>query len=58
MNFGNVFENGVMNVLNHPTYQDFRRQWYANKAPDFCGKCHFLEIEPIYKMASAPGQKM
>jgi radical SAM protein with 4Fe4S-binding SPASM domain len=47
MNFGNVFESGVMEVLNSGSYRNFRRGWYANEAPEFCHKCHFLEIEAI-----------
>jgi radical SAM protein with 4Fe4S-binding SPASM domain len=47
LNFGNVFEKKVMDVLNSDTYRQFRKQWFANEAPDFCDKCHFLEITPI-----------
>ncbi len=47
MNFGNVFESSVMAVLNSDSYRDFRKGWFANEAPEFCHKCHFLEIEAI-----------
>jgi len=49
LNFGNVFERPVIDVLNSETYKEFREQWFANQVPAFCNKCHFLEIEPIHK---------
>lgn len=47
LNFGNVFESSVMEVLNSKSYQKFRVQWFENKTPDFCNKCHFIDIEPV-----------
>jgi radical SAM protein with 4Fe4S-binding SPASM domain len=47
LNFGNVFKNNVMCVLNSDSYKKFRTLWYDNKTPDFCNKCHFIDIEPI-----------
>ena len=47
LNFGNVFDNKVINVLNSKDYQKFRTRWYKNEAPAFCNKCHFLDIEPV-----------
>jgi radical SAM protein with 4Fe4S-binding SPASM domain len=47
LNFGNVFYNKVINVLNSDSYRKFRTLWYDNQAPDFCNKCHFINIEPI-----------
>jgi radical SAM protein with 4Fe4S-binding SPASM domain len=47
LNFGNVFDNKVINVLNNQDYRKFRSLWYANKTPEFCNKCHFIDIEPI-----------
>ena len=44
LNFGNVFESGVMNVLNAPSFQSFRKLWYKNITPDFCRKCHFVDL--------------
>ena len=41
LNFGNVFENNLINVLNNNKYQDFRKLWFENKTPDFCIKCNF-----------------
>ena len=42
LNFGNVFENGVLSVLNSKKYQGFRKQWFENKTPNFCNKCHIV----------------
>jgi radical SAM protein with 4Fe4S-binding SPASM domain len=47
LNFGNVFNSTVMDVLNSSEYQKFRKMWYENKTPRFCNKCHLIDIEPI-----------
>ena len=47
LNFGNVFENNVMTVLNGKTFRNFRQLWYENNTPLFCNKCHFVDIKPI-----------
>ena len=47
MNFGNVFEDDVIHILNNQSFQDFRKLWYLNETPKFCEKCHFVDIEPI-----------
>jgi radical SAM protein with 4Fe4S-binding SPASM domain len=47
LNFGNVFENGVMAVLNGMAFRNFRIKWQKNQTPDFCQKCHFIDIGPI-----------
>jgi radical SAM protein with 4Fe4S-binding SPASM domain len=44
MHFGNVFEEGVMNVLNGEKVQAFRRLWQQNKAPKFCQYCNTLHL--------------
>ncbi|MBS4014703.1 MAG: SPASM domain-containing protein [Bacteroidetes bacterium] len=49
LNFGNVFTEDVMDVLNSSSYRNFRKMWYKNTAPEFCNKCHFIDIEPIKK---------
>jgi radical SAM protein with 4Fe4S-binding SPASM domain len=41
LNFGNVFDNKVINVLNNNEYKSFRKLWMENKTPDFCVKCHY-----------------
>lgn len=43
MNFGNVFDNKVINVLNSKSYRGFRRLWYGNITPDFCQRCHYID---------------
>lgn len=47
LNFGNVFDGGVMDVLNSDSYRAFRTLWLKNKTPEFCNKCHFIDLEPI-----------
>lgn len=47
LNFGNVYNNKVMDMLNSEKYKWFRRMWFANETPDFCQKCNFINIEPI-----------
>jgi radical SAM protein with 4Fe4S-binding SPASM domain len=43
LHFGNVFDRGVMPVLNGESYQKWRMKWQQNKTPSFCEKCHFTE---------------
>ncbi|WP_321437324.1 radical SAM protein [uncultured Bacteroides sp.] len=47
LNFGNVFNSNVMDVLNSDSYRSFRTMWLNNKTPKFCYKCHFIDLEPI-----------
>lgn len=47
LNFGNVFESGLMNCLNDPDYRKFRAMWYKNETPDFCKNCHVIDLDPI-----------
>lgn len=47
LNFGNVFENGVISCLNIAEFEDFRAGWYKNNPQEFCNKCHFIGIEPL-----------
>lgn len=47
LNFGNVFKDGLMKTLNTPEYRAFRTQWHKNETPDFCKKCHIIDIPPI-----------
>lgn len=39
LNFGNVFEEDVMSVLNSQKAQAFRRLWQQNVSPSFCHNC-------------------
>lgn len=47
LNFGSVLENGLMNCLNSPDYRRFREMWYKNETPDFCKKCHVVELDAV-----------
>jgi radical SAM protein with 4Fe4S-binding SPASM domain len=47
LHFGNVFSSKIIDILNSDKYQEFRTLWFKNAPPDFCNKCHFLDIEPI-----------
>jgi radical SAM protein with 4Fe4S-binding SPASM domain len=44
LNFGNVFDDKVLNILNGNSYRKFRSLWYENKTPDFCNKCHLIDL--------------
>lgn len=47
LNFGNIFDDGLMYCLNTPGYRHFRQLWYENKVPQFCEKCHMVDLAPI-----------
>jgi radical SAM protein with 4Fe4S-binding SPASM domain len=47
LNFGNVFETSLMQCLNSKGYRAFREMWYKNETPDFCKKCHVVDLKPI-----------
>ncbi len=47
LNFGNVFQAGVMNCLNSPAFRDFRKMWYKSQTPSFCNKCHFVDMPSL-----------
>jgi radical SAM protein with 4Fe4S-binding SPASM domain len=47
LNFGNVFDHKVIQVLNSREYKGFRKLWFENRTPDFCQKCFYINIEPI-----------
>lgn len=47
LNFGNVFETSLMQCLNSKEYRQFRAMWYKNETPDFCKKCHVVDLKPI-----------
>jgi len=37
----------VIDLLNSEKFREFRKLWYDNITPEFCNRCHFIEIEPI-----------
>jgi radical SAM protein with 4Fe4S-binding SPASM domain len=47
LNFGNVFEAKVIDVLNSKSFKNFRTLWFKNSTPSFCNKCHFINIKPV-----------
>ncbi len=47
LNFGNVFQSGVMNCLNGPAFRDFRKMWYKNQTPPFCTRCHMIDLPSL-----------
>ena len=47
LNFGNVFETSLMQCLNSKEYRQFRKMWYKNETPDFCKKCHVVDLKPL-----------
>ncbi|HQT92430.1 MAG TPA: SPASM domain-containing protein, partial [Candidatus Kryptobacter bacterium] len=42
LNFGNLNDSSLMECLNAESFRSFRKMWYENKTPDFCGKCQFV----------------
>jgi radical SAM protein with 4Fe4S-binding SPASM domain len=47
LNFGNVFETSLMKCLNSKEYRNFRQMWFDNVTPEFCKKCHVVDLKPI-----------
>jgi len=43
LNFGNVFERGLMDCINHPLFIEFRGISQVAKSHPFCYKCHLIE---------------
>ena len=39
LNFGNIFENKLIDVLNTNKFQEFRQTWLSGEKPEFCKKC-------------------
>lgn len=52
LNFGNVFNSKIIDILNSNRYREFRTLWFRDTPPDFCYKCHFIDIEPIKTTAN------
>lgn len=46
-NFGNTKKGSLMEVLNSLSFQEWRKSWFKNEAPDFCKKCHLIDLKPI-----------
>ncbi len=44
LHFGNVKEQSLMSCLNSPAFQEFRQKWQMNSTPDFCRRCHMIDL--------------
>jgi len=47
-NFGSVFSNKLINVLNTKDFRDFRKDWQEENNPEFCDKCFNIYLESIH----------
>lgn len=47
LNFGNVFDEGVLKCINSEKYRQFRKEWYRNRTPAFCENCHLIKIHKV-----------
>jgi len=43
--FGNVFDKPFLAVLNSLEFRKFREQWFKNETPEFCEKCHQIDLK-------------
>ena len=46
-NFGSTFNTPLIEVLNSDDFRSWRELWFKNITPDFCDKCHFVNIKPV-----------
>lgn len=46
-NFGNVFNSTLIKTLNSEEFLKWRELWLKNETPNFCNKCHFVNIKSI-----------
>ncbi len=49
MNFGNISEYRIIDLLNSKKFREFRDLWFGNKTPEFCSNCHFIGVQPVYR---------
>ncbi len=47
-NFGSVFSDKLIDVLNAQDFQNFRKDWLDERNPEFCDKCFNIYLESIY----------
>jgi radical SAM protein with 4Fe4S-binding SPASM domain len=45
LHFGNVAEKPLMECINSDGFKNFRQLWFENKTPEFCKKCHFIDLK-------------
>jgi len=48
-NFGNVFEQPLIEILNSGDFKDFRKDWLEEKNPEFCDKCFNMNLQEVTK---------
>ena len=46
-NFGSVINTNLLDILNGDDFRNWRKLWFKNVTPDFCDKCHFVNIKPV-----------
>ncbi len=46
-NFGNVFNDKLINILNNDDFFQWREMWYKNETPDFCQKCYYVYYKSL-----------
>ena len=45
--FGSTHSHSLIEVLNSDDFRQWREMWYENETPDFCKKCHFINIDAV-----------
>lgn len=46
-NFGNIKNDTLINLLNNEDFKAWRTLWFENKTPQFCQKCHLVDLAPV-----------
>lgn len=50
LNFGNIRENKMIDLLNTKQYQNFRKLWFQNQTHPFCKKCNYIDFKPVKEL--------
>ena len=48
-NFGNLKDLNLIDILNSNEFINWRELWFKNITPEFCNKCHYIDLKPIKK---------
>lgn len=48
-NFGNLKDLNLIDILNSNEFINWRELWFKNITPEFCKKCHYIDLKPIKK---------
>lgn len=51
-NFGNVFEQPLIKILNSDDFKYFRKDWFEEKSPEFCDKCFNINLQAVTREES------